>query len=217
MVHVDIPRAHRVDQVPGSRMGWRLWLVILQKRTEKLVYLFWEQDTVYWRILDHLSTKLEHLRFRTGSVLNLQVELMETHASQSLLVLLQVLHPADGEQIAETSVGILIPNHVVRVAVGAEARSRRVGCCQRPGIQILKVNILEHGTALTSLQEYHEFIVHFIVIHELHGLVQLVCVDHSVRKHQMARGTMIRKVEEDLAADIRLQHSLGGVGHRGVD
>ena len=98
---------------------------------------------------------------------------MESELIEGILVVLEVFHPADREEVAQARVQmLLVHGNVVWVAVSSIRRICRVGCRQSPYIHPIKVKVLEHRSTLASLKEDQEFTVSLILVHVVdHALV----------------------------------------------
>lgn len=93
---------------------------------------------------DFLGSEFHHIRFLRDSLVDLTIELLKRHCFKQLLVLLEVLHPGDGEEVAKASIQMSSIDLLVRIAVGTIRWTDSIGCGQGPDIDRCQIDVLEH-------------------------------------------------------------------------
>mmetsp|Transcript_70447 Transcript_70447/g.147482 ORF Transcript_70447/g.147482 Transcript_70447/m.147482 type:complete len:253 (-) Transcript_70447:399-1157(-) len=125
------------------------------------------------------------------------------------LASIRVLHPGDGEEIAQAAAHVLALHDVVGRAVEAPGRLLGVGGGDSEDLAVLG-EVGEHGARLARLHVEGQFLEHFLGLHRLKSLGQVRGVHvRPVWEGDDADAAVVDEVEEDPVVLSALQDLAG--------
>lgn len=117
-----------------------------------------------------------------------------------------VLHPVGGEKITKTRSNGDTVDLIVWVAVSTERALLSIGGRDSIDINVLSEDVFEDRTGLTSFHINDHLLVHFVLVHVLKNLIELIGEHEEIRHSHNTWTTVISVIEEDLRVLVGLQN-----------